>query len=71
MCLNYKTLFADHGLCGILVTDNGPSYVSQEFETSSKLLHQTYHQQSNMYPKSNGFAESMVKLMKFFITKSN
>ena len=27
----FKTLFADHGFCDILVTDNGPSYVSQEF----------------------------------------
>ena len=29
----FKTLFADHGFCDILVTYNGPSYVSQKFET--------------------------------------
>ena len=66
----FKTLFADHGFCDILVTDNGPSYVSQEFETFLRDCSIKHITSSPMYPQSNGFAESMVKVMKNLITKS-
>ena len=66
----FKTLFADHGFCDMLVTDNGPSYVSQEFETFLRDCSIKHITSSPMYPQSNGFAESMVKVMKNLITKS-
>ena len=64
------TLFADHGFCDILVTDNGPAYVSQEFETFLRDCSIKHVTSSPIYPQSNGFAESMVKVMKNLITKS-
>ena len=66
----FKTLFADHGFCDILVTHNGPSYVSQEFETFLRDCFIKHITSSPMYPQSNGFAESLVKVMKNLITKS-
>ena len=69
----FKTLCADHGFCDILVTDNVPSYVSQEFETFLRDCSIKHITSSPMYPQStqsNGFSESMVKVMKNLITKS-
>ena len=66
----FKPLFADHGFCDILVTDNGPSYVSKEFTTFLEDCSIRHITSSPMYPQSNGFAESMVKVMKNLITKS-
>ena len=66
----FKPLFADHGFCDILVTDNGPSYVSKEFTTFLEDCSIRHITSSPMYPQSNGFAESMVKVMKNLVTKS-
>ena len=66
----FKPLFADHGFCDILVMDNGPSYVSKEFTTFLEDCSIRHITSSPMYPQSNGFAESMVKVMKNLITKS-
>ena len=66
----FKPLFADHGFCDILVTDNGPSYVSKEFTTFLEDCSIRHITSSPMYPQSNGFAESMVTVMKNLITKS-
>ena len=66
----FKPLFADHGFCDILVTDNGSSYVSKEFTTFLEDCSIRHITSSPMYPQSNGFAESMVKVMKNLITKS-
>ena len=64
-----KTLFADHGFCDILVTDNGPSYVSQEFETILRDCSIKHITSSPMYLQSNRFAESIVKVMTILFTK--
>ena len=66
----FKTLFADHGFCEILCTDNGPSYVSKEFTTFLNDCSIRHITSDPMYPQSNGFAESMVKVMKNLITKA-
>ena len=66
----FKTLFADHGICEILCTDNGPSYVSKEFTTFLNDCSIRHITSDPMYPQSNGFAESMVKVMRNLITKA-
>ena len=59
-----RELFSRHGLCEILVTDNGPQFVSQEFETfciNNGILHRT----SAVYkPATNGQAERVVRILK-------
>ena len=64
----FKILFSDQGFCDILVTDNGPSSVSQEFETFLRYCSIKHITSSPMYPQSNGFAASIVKVIKNRIT---
>ncbi|XP_041985329.1 uncharacterized protein K02A2.6-like [Aricia agestis] len=64
-----RTVFATHGLCEILVSDNGTAFVSEEmrqFLDSNKIRHITtapYH------PATNGLAERMVQTVKDKIRK--
>jgi len=59
-----RELFSRHGLCEVLVSDNGPQFVSQEFETfcmNNDILHKT----SAVYkPATNGQAERVVRVLK-------
>ena len=59
-----RETFATHGLPEVVVTDNGSSFTSEEFDTfmkpnGIKLIHSApYH------PASNGLAENAVKTFK-------
>lgn len=59
-----RNVFAIHGLCETLVSDNGASFVSEEmkqFLSANKIKHVTtapYH------PSTNGLAERMVQTVK-------
>lgn len=59
-----RTVFATHGLCEVLVSDNGTSFVSNEmkqFLNANNIRHVTtapYH------PATNGLAERMVQTIK-------
>lgn len=59
-----RTAFATHGLCEVLVSDNGASFVSNEmkqFLGANNIRHKTtapYH------PATNGLAERMVQTIK-------
>lgn len=59
-----RLIFATHGLCETLVSDNGRPFVSNElkqFLAANKIVHKTtapYH------PSSNGLAERMVQTVK-------
>jgi len=59
-----RELFSRHGLCEVLVSDNGPQFVSLEFETfcmNNGILHKT----SAVYkPATNGQAERVVRILK-------
>uniref|UniRef100_A0A915DZB2 Integrase catalytic domain-containing protein n=1 Tax=Ditylenchus dipsaci TaxID=166011 RepID=A0A915DZB2_9BILA len=65
----FATVFATHGLPEEIVTDNGPQFISKEFEEfciSRSIKHTTsspYHQQSN------GLAEKFVHTLKKAILK--
>ena len=59
-----KQIFSKHGSPETLVSDNGPQYASTafaEFADESQFTHLT---SSLNHPKGNGFAESMVKIVK-------
>ena len=63
------TIFSTFGLPEILVTDNSPSFVSQEFE---EFLHRNgiKHKTTNPYHAvSNGLAEQAVQIFKKGIRK--
>lgn len=65
-----KAQFSDHGIPDVLVTDNGPHFISgefSEFATQWKFQHVT---SSPYHPKSNGNAESAVKIVKSRIKKA-
>lgn len=59
-----RTVFATHGLCDVIVSDNGTSFVSNEtkqFLNANNIRHITtapYH------PSTNGLAERMVQTIK-------
>ena len=63
-CRALRDIFSRHGLCEVLVSDNGPQFVSSEFESFCKangILHRT----SAIYkPATNGQAERVVQILK-------
>ena len=65
-----KEIFAKHGIPDVLRSDNGPQYASapfQEFTRNWEFQHITL---SPHHPALNGFAESMVKIVKTALTKA-
>ena len=65
-----KEIFAEDGVPNILQSDNGPQYASAaflEFAAEWEFEHIT---SSPRYPASNGFTESMVKVVKTAFTKA-
>ena len=68
-----KQFFAIHGVPVTLISDNGPNYmyVPAEFHQFTQACDFQHLTSSPHYPKSNGQAESAVKIMKSIITKAN
>ena len=65
-----KEIFADHGVPNILQSNNDPQYASAAFlkfaaEWGFEHIISNLH-----YPASNGFAESIVKIVKTAFTKA-
>ena len=59
-----RTIFATHGLPKKVVTDNGPSFVSQEFKrfmSENGIVHVT---SAPYHPSTNGLAERAVRTFK-------
>ena len=65
----FKQNFARHGIPFSLVTDNGPQYVSYEFESFLTSYNVTHITSSPKYPQSNGQSESAVKIIERLINK--
>lgn len=64
-----RMLFAQFGLPEVLVTDNGPCFVSDEFETflsNHGIQHVTSVQ---FHPATNGLAERAVQIVKKVLKK--
>lgn len=59
-----KKVFARFGIPKTIVTDNGPSLVSQEFEAFCKLNGIRHVTSPAYHPSSNGQAENSVKTLK-------
>ena len=59
-----KTIFSRHGIPDILVTDNGPQHISQEFDEFSKSYNFIHQSSSPYHPQGNGEAERAVRTVK-------
>ncbi len=65
-----KSIFAVQGIPEEVVTDNGPCYNSSEFAEFAREWNFIHTTSSPGYPKSNGQAESSVKIIKNLLKKS-
>ena len=63
-----KSNFSRHGIPEILLSDNGPQFVSTDFAAFCDLYGIT-HITSPYWPKGNGKADSAVKILKAFMKK--
>ena len=64
-----KTTFARFGIPEILVSGNGPQFVSKEFEAFMESWSVNHMTASPRYPQSNGKAENAVKTVKCLFEK--
>lgn len=65
-----KECFARNGVAEEIVSDNGPQYSSRDYKQFSTEWEFKHTTSSPHYPKANGLAESMVKVVKTLIKKS-
>ena len=64
-----KTQFARHGIPDLLLTDNGPQFISVEFAKFCGEWNINHQTSSPYWPKGNGKAESAVKIVKNMMKK--
>ena len=65
-----KNIFATHGLPVSMVTDNGPQFTSDEFETYMKFCGIKHVKSPPYHPATNGEAERVVRTFKNSIRKT-
>lgn len=59
-----RTTFSTHGLPEVLVSDNGPTFTSTEFEEFTKCNGIKHLTTATYHPSSNGLAERAVQTVK-------
>ena len=65
-----KELFAEHGIPEVIWMDNGPQFASHLFAEFTKDWNIDHTQSSPRNPRSNGQAESAVKIVKGLLTRA-
>ena len=65
-----KQIFSEHGIPKIIRSDNGPQYSGQPFKQFALDYGFTHQTSSPNYPRSNGFIESQVKVVKRTLKKA-
>ena len=65
-----KRIFSRYGIPEIVITDNGPQFRSQEYESFAATWEFTHTTSSPHHSQSNGKAESAVKIAKKLMTKA-
>ena len=66
-----KSIFARHGIPELLISDNGPQYVSKEFKEFSDRHSFKHTTSSPHFPQSNGQAERTVQTVKRLLGRSD
>ena len=64
-----KNLFSRYGIPDVVISDNGPQFLSSEFADFARDWCFTHTTTSPYYPQSNGKAENAVKTIKKLFTK--
>ena len=64
-----KSIFARHGIPGIIISDNGPQYSSKAYEDFAKQYQFTHVKSSTYHPQCNGEAERAVGTVKSLLKK--
>ena len=55
-----KSMFCRHGIPELFISDNGPQYVSKQFNQFERDYEFEHRTSSTRYPQSNGEAERVV-----------
>ena len=63
-----KKMFSRLGIPETLRSDNGPQYTAQVLKEFSKLWNFKHVTSSPEYPKSNGFVERLIQIVKNLLT---
>ena len=66
---NLKNHFARHGIPDKVMTDNGPNFVSDKFVKFAESWNFLHTSSSSYYSRSNGKAETAVKIAKTLLRK--
>lgn len=66
-----KSAFARHGIPREVRSDNGPQYVSTEFQKFAQEYGFIHVKSSPRFPQSNGLVEGAVKIVKNIISRSS
>ena len=66
-----KSIFAQHGIPEIVISDNGPQFASKEFAEFAAKWEFSHITSSPRYPKANGMAEQTVQTIKKLLEKSD
>ena len=68
--LALKGIFSRFGIPNVLVTDNGPQFVSEDFKNFSRTYQFMHVTSSPRHPQENGLAEKTVGTVKALIKKA-
>ncbi|XP_048251811.1 uncharacterized protein K02A2.6-like [Haliotis rufescens] len=66
-----KAHFSRYGIPSVCHTDNGPQFISKEYEDFAQQYHFKHTTSSPYHPQGNGKAESAVKVAKAMMKKSD
>jgi len=64
-----KSVFARHGIPTVVMSDNGPQYISKDFKDFAISYNFRHITSSPRYPQSNGFVERSIQSIKNMMKK--
>ncbi len=65
----FNVIIGEFGVPAEILTDNGPCYTAEPFQTLCKRYHILHYTSSPTHAQSNGFAECYVRIIKSILSK--